>query len=160
MNDVLNQKLAFFYGRSDHKLNAKGQVAVPARFRAMISDQDQQQGLVLIKGEAECVYCYTHSQFREIVDRVMTEDETRNDADFLRDFFEEVYSVDFDSQGRFVLPAELRNQAGICSKDVVFIGHNDRIEIWDAERRKKDRGDTQVDFGEKRSRLARRVFGP
>lgn len=160
MTESLAEKFAYFYGRSDHKLNAKGQVAVPARFRSMISESDLKQGLVLIKGELECVYCYTHSQFRKIVDKVMSDDETRGDADFLRDFFEEVYSVDIDSQGRIVLPSELRGTAQIKGNDVVFIGHNDRIEIWDAERRNKDRGDSADTFVEKRSQMARRIFGP
>ncbi len=155
-----NNNLAYFYGRSNHKLNAKSQVAIPSRFRAMISEEDLKQGLVLIRGEGKCIYCYTHSQFRKIVDEVMTNDETRDDAEFLRNFFEETFAVDLDSQGRVVLPVDLRNQADMTSKEIVFIGHNDRIEIWDAEIRNTNKEKSKTNFDKKRSITARKIFGP
>ena len=37
--------------------------------------------------------------------------------------------VDMDSQGRIVIPDEVRKQVGI-RKEVVVIGNADRIEIW------------------------------
>jgi len=151
---------AFFYGRSEHRINAKGQVAVPARFRSVLSEEALAQGFVLLRGEASCIYLYTHDQFREIVDRVMGDEEMRADAGFLRDFFEQVYAVEPDSQGRIVLPAELRTEVGIQGADVVFIGHDDRVEIWDAEARRADRADSRDRYEEKRGRLARRIFGP
>lgn len=149
----------YFYGRSDHRLNTKGQVAIPARFRSVLTAEALERGFVLLQGEAPCIYCYTHDQFREIVDRVMGEEETRGDADFLREFFEQVFAVDVDSQGRIVLPAQLREEVGISGKEVCFIGHNDRIEIWDAGVRGQERKRTREEYEAKRGRLARRIFG-
>jgi len=133
---------------------------VPARFRAVLSGEDRKRGLVLLRGEAPCIYGYTHEQFREIVDRIMSDEETRGDAEFLRDFFEEVYAVDLDSQGRIVIPGELRRDAAIKGSDVVFIGHNDRIEIWDAGERLRGRETSRDEYERKRGRHARRIFGP
>ncbi|MBN1256260.1 MAG: hypothetical protein JXA52_00995 [Planctomycetes bacterium] len=149
----------FFYGCNTHRINAKGQVAVPARLRSVLSSEALAQGFVLLRGEETCIYCYTHAQFRKIVEQVMSEDETRTDAAFLRDFFEQVYAVDADAQGRIVIPGELRREAGISSTEVVFIGHNDRVEIWDASLRKKLRKQSKPEYDEKRARLARRIFG-
>lgn len=151
---------AFFYGSSEHRINAKGQVAVPARFRSVLSDEALAQGFVLVRGEAPCIYLYTHDQFRVIVDRVMADEEMRSDAAFLRDFFEQIYAVDPDSQGRIVLPAMLRDEVGITGSDVVFIGHDDRVEIWDAEARRTERAESRARHEEKRNRMARRIFGP
>lgn len=150
----------FFYGRSEHRINAKGQVAVPARLRAAVPGEQLAQGLVLLRGEPACIYCYTHEQFRQVVQRVTADEETRSDAEFLRRFFEEVYAVDVDSQGRIVLPADLRNCVGMTGETVTFIGHDDRVEIWDTQARSAERDATELDYEEKRSRLARRFFGP
>jgi MraZ protein len=150
----------YFYGRSEHRINAKGQVAVPARFRSVLAPEVLERGFVLLRGEEPCVYCYTHDQFTEVVDRVMSDPEVRDDADFLRDFFEQVYAVDVDSQGRVVIPGELREEAGLKTSEVVFIGHRDRVEIWDAEARRADREESRKEYAEKRGRLARRIFGP
>lgn len=150
----------FFYGRSEHRINAKGQVAVPARFRAVLSPEAIAQGFVLLRGEDACIYCYTHDEFRHVVERVTTDEETRHDAEFLRDFFEQVYAVDVDAQGRIVIPGDLRKEAGVNGAEVVFIGHSDRIEIWDAETRRAARERTRDEYEDKRSRLARRIFGP
>jgi division/cell wall cluster transcriptional repressor MraZ len=124
-----------------------------------LPDEELEKGFVLLKGEKECIYCYTHEHFRTIVDRVMGDEETRGDADFLRDFFEQVYAVDVDSQGRVVIASELRQEVGISGEAVVFIGHNDRIEIWDSDARKADRELAKADYQQKRSRLSRRIFG-
>jgi len=40
------------------------------------------------------------------------------------------YEIEFDEQGRFVIPQILRNYANIRS-DAVFLGLEDRVEIWD-----------------------------
>ena len=37
-----------------------------------------------------------------------------------------------DAQGRVLIPAKLRTKIGLTS-DIVFVGMNDYIEIWDAE---------------------------
>jgi MraZ protein len=157
---VQTPALSFFYGSSEHKLNAKGQVAVPARFRSVLPAETLAQGFVLLLGEEACLYCYTHIQFREIVERVRTDPETGGDAEFLRAFFEQVHAVDIDSQGRIVIPGDLREAAGFSSGRLVFLGHNDRIELWDAEARAERRRETAEEFGQKRQRVARRLFGP
>ena len=48
-------------------------------------------------------------------------------------FMSSIYPIDEDSQGRFTLNATLRAHAGI-SKDIVFVGFNDRIMLWDKAR--------------------------
>ena len=49
-----------------------------------------------------------------------------------------------DKQGRIVLPAVLREYAGL-TKDVVVIGASDRAEIWDAARWAADNEDLTSD---------------
>jgi MraZ protein len=55
------------------------------------------------------------------------------DMDMIRVFFSEARAIEPDGQGRFVVPEEHRNHAGLV-RDTVVIGQYDRIEIWDRSR--------------------------
>ena len=47
-------------------------------------------------------------------------------------FFGNAEPVDLDTQGRLVVPQRLRQQVAI-GKEVVVVGVQDRMEIWDRE---------------------------
>ena len=51
---------------------------------------------------------------------------------FLRRFFSRAMELEFDRQGRVLVPPNLRAE-GNLEKDVVIIGLNDRIEMWNKE---------------------------
>ena len=50
-----------------------------------------------------------------------------------------------DAQGRVLIPAKLRAKIGL-TRDIVFVGVNRYIEIWDAEVYQKMEADTEDDF--------------
>lgn len=149
----------YYYGSYSNRLTARGQVAVPARLRQMMGEEQLGRGLVAIGGEQTCLYLYTHDQFRQVVEAVRTDPETAGDADFQRAFFEEACPLEADAQGRVVLPAALRRRGGLTGPDVVFIGHGDRIEIWQAEARREQADTFQDAYEAKRARVWRRLFG-
>ncbi len=148
----------FFYGSSENRLNSKGQVAIPKRFRSLVSAEEIAQGFVLVMGEQECIYMYTHMQFETVKERVREIAVQENNQEFFRSFMEDAYAVDLDSQGRFVLPASLRQAASINGPDVLFIGLDNRIEIWAPDKRAAQRGQA-ADYQEKRKSQARKIFG-
>lgn len=148
----------FFYGQSQNRLNAKGQVAIPKRFRDVVPEGERGEGFVLVRGETQCLYMYTHRQFAEIKERVRQVAVEQGDSEFFRRFMENASAVDLDSQGRFVLPAALRESAGITGPDVLFIGMDDRIEIWHPEERTALQGGAD-EYEEQRRMQAKRIFG-
>ena len=56
-----------------------------------------------------------------------------NEVKKLRALFAYAADCEPDAQGRILLPAKLREYAGL-TREVVVIGSFDRAEIWDAER--------------------------
>ena len=56
-----------------------------------------------------------------------------NEVKKLRALFAYAADCEPDAQGRILLPAKLREYAGL-TRDVVVIGSFDRAEIWDAGR--------------------------
>ncbi len=148
----------FFYGSAQNRLNAKGQVAFPKRFRVLVGAEEGRHGFVLVTGEDECLYMYTHRQFGEVRRQVRAIAREQNDAEFFRQFMENAHPVDLDSQGRFVLPQLLREMAGIRGPEILFIGMDDRIEIWEPEKRAASRGG-EDEYEERRRMQAKRIFG-
>ncbi len=123
----------YYYGRAENKLNSKNQVAIPARFRSVLPEEDQSRNYVIIRGADDCLYMYTHRQFGQVLENVRQVAEESGDRAFYRGFMAEAYPVDIDTQGRFVLPQTHMKAVGIRGPNVLFIGMGNRIEIWDPE---------------------------
>lgn len=148
----------FFYGSAESRISPKGQVAMPKRFRAVIPESEQAQGFVLLQGEADCLYMYTHRQFGEIRQRVRAIAQRDGDPEFFRRFLEGVVAVDLDNQGRFVLPQTFRDTAGLAGADLIFIGVDDRIELWSPDKRNRAMQDEQT-YAVRRQAAGREIFG-
>lgn len=148
----------FYYGSAENKLNSKGQVAIPARFRMAASEEDRVRNYVLTLGEDNCLFMYTHRHFARIKDNVRRIAEQNNDILFYRRFMAETYAVDLDTQGRFVVPQTLMREAGIKGPSLLFIGMDDRIEIWDPSHYNASSGDTAA-FTQQRREKVRDIFG-
>ncbi|MBP5232156.1 MAG: hypothetical protein J6333_01985 [Planctomycetes bacterium] len=146
--------LTYFYGSSQSRLSAKGQVAFPKRFRDILGDAGA--SLVILPGQGKCLYIYTHQQFAQVRERVRAAAVRDNDPEFFRSFMEEVSPLELDTQGRFVLNGELRAKADIAGQDLLFIGMDDRIEVWSPAERETRRRD---DFAQKREERGRDIFG-
>jgi MraZ protein len=114
-----------FLGEYEHTIDAKGRMAVPARFRGQLD-----RGAVISKGMGRCLSVYTMARWEE-KSAALVEGKTDEE---LRDFERRIYpsasEVELDGQGRLVIPAKLRAYAGL-SNEVTVAGVRDHIEIWD-----------------------------
>jgi MraZ protein len=114
-----------FLGEYEHSIDAKGRMAVPARFRSQMD-----HGAVISKGMGTCLSIYTVQRWEERTAELvagMSGDELR---DFERRIFPSAGEVELDAQGRMVLPARLRAYANI-QNEVTVAGVRDHFEIWD-----------------------------
>ena len=115
-----------FMGEYNHTIDAKGRMIVPSKFREQLGNE-----FVVTKGLDGCLYVYSNEEWARIEDSLREKPLTSKDArKFLRFFFA---SCEVDKQGRILLPANLREYAGI-DKDVVSVGVFSRVEIWSKER--------------------------
>ncbi len=116
-----------FLGTHEPKLDEKGRLILPARFRDELSE-----GLVITKGQERCLYVFPANEFSLITERLrqapVTEKKSR---DYLRVMFAGAHDEVPDNQGRVTIPAGLRTYASL-EKNCVVIGANTRLEIWDS----------------------------
>src|SRR5918997_1563447 len=118
-----------FLGRYNHTLDAKGRLAIPARFREALAE-----GLVLTRGIDRCLALYPLTAWRPLAEKVSALPISDPDArTFRRLVFAEAADLELDAQGRILLPPELRRYAGI-EREAIVVGVNTSVEIWSPER--------------------------
>lgn len=119
-----------FTGISDHTIDEKGRIILPARFR-----QELGETFVVTKGFFECVQVLSVEEFRKFRDKI---DNLDAGSSFALKYTVIAYAKEVtpNSQGRVPLEKNLRAAAGL-SKDVVVVGMDNRLEIWDKEKFEK-----------------------
>jgi MraZ protein len=118
-----------FLGRYAHSVDTKGRLAVPSRFRDGLAD-----GLVVTRGIDRCLMVYPLAVWRPFAERVAALPVTDADARlFRRMVFADAVDLEIDSQGRVLVPAELREWAHL-EREALVIGVYSSIEVWSPER--------------------------
>jgi MraZ protein len=134
---------AVFLGTYAPKLDDKGRVILPAKFRAELEG-----GVVITRGQERCLYVFSTREFEELHDRIRQAPVTSKQArDYLRLFLSGANSEVPDSQNRVTIPATLRSYAGL-GRELTVIGAGNRAEIWDTEAWEKYYSEQETAFAE------------
>lgn len=113
-------------GSYQHNIDAKGRVFVPVKLR-----EDLGERFVVTKGLDGCLWGYSEEEWEKIAQNLIAQPFKARDVQ--RFFMQEAEYVEADKQGRVVLPARLREFAGLV-KEVMITGVGSRIEIWDLQK--------------------------
>ena len=93
-----------FLGRYAHNLDAKGRLAIPARYREALAE-----GVILTRGIDRCLALYPLDAWRPLAEKVTALPITDADArNFRRLVFAEAADLTLDAQGRVLIPPDLR----------------------------------------------------
>ena len=103
-----------FLGEYEHSCDSKNRLRIPSKFKKEFCE-----GAVLTKGNDGCLF---------LVDKMFDSKLQMP----LRMLFSSAVEIEEDNQGRFLLPASLKNFANI-QKDVIFVGVGNRVELWSKE---------------------------
>ena len=118
-----------FMGEFNHTIDTKGRLIVPSKFRELLGDE-----FVVTKGLDGCLFVYPADEWKIIEDKFREVSQFSKEArKFARFFFAGAASCEVDKQGRVLLPAVLREFAGL-EKEVVLAGVLNHIEIWSKDR--------------------------
>lgn len=111
-----------------YQLDDKNRMRLPAQFRAEL-----QQNYVVTIGAQKCLFVLTSGDFEELAATFADADIFDKDrAKVGRMLHAFCIKPEEDAQGRFLLPATLREMVGI-KKNIVILGYKKRIEIWAEE---------------------------
>jgi len=117
-----------FVGSYPLRLDEKGRLALPVRFREQVAD-----GMVITKGQERCLYALTLERVAEVqrARAAAVSSDTARGRALSRLGFGSMAELEPDKTGRVTLPANLREYAGL-DRDVVVVGVDTRFEIWDS----------------------------
>ena len=117
-----------FIGEYQHTIDSKGRVILPAKFREELGEK-----FVVTKGLDHCLFVYPNEEWSNLEKKLRTLPLTSKDARaFIRFFFAGAAECGVDKQGRILIPANLRQHAGL-NRDLAIIGVSTRVEIWDRD---------------------------
>jgi len=124
-----------FRGRSRHSLDAKGRLAIPARFRETLATREEDCLVVTNYGSGEdsCLWAYPRSEWQIKEEKALNLPENNAAArNYLRYFISGAVECTI-KQGRITIPPDLKEIAGL-TKEVVLVGELKKFEIWDKEK--------------------------
>lgn len=121
-----------FMGEYNHTIDSKGRIIVPAKFREELGEE-----FVVTLGLDGCLFLYPDAEWQEFVEKLKTLPGNREARQLQRYFLAGAAVCEVDKQGRILLPANLREYAGI-DKEIVSVGVYSRVEIWSKEKYLED----------------------
>lgn len=119
-----------FRGSFDHTLDDRGRVAIPAKYRAEFPNN-----LAVITPSAEgCLRVFPEAAYRQLSEEIALMPATTVEGRRRRRAFTaQAFDAELDRQGRILIPARLRELAGLNGA-VTVAGNHECLEIWEPGR--------------------------
>lgn len=115
-------------GEYRHSIDAKGRIALPAKFRAKLKE-----GAIITRGLDHCLFVFGMKEWEKLAEKLSALPLAQaNSRAFARLMLAGASDVEIDGQGRILIPDYLRKYAGL-GKLAVVAGVMNRLEVWDHE---------------------------
>jgi MraZ protein len=116
-------------GEYSSKIGNKNRVAVPKKFRDLMNED-----LIVTRGYEQSLILVDKERWKALLKSLEVRSLLNTDVrDVKRYLVGGAYEIELDNQGRFVLNDTLR-EFGNINEEVVFVGIENWIEIWDKDR--------------------------
>jgi len=139
---------AILYGEHELNLDEKNRLLVPAEVRKSLDPERDGRAFFMVVGQNQRLWFYAENYYSRIV--AQSQQDLTLDEDHLA--FDQIHfaranRVEWDSQGRLVIPAKALRRAGIgeTDREVTLIGVRDHLELW-----------TRADWDAREAELSRR----
>lgn len=115
-------------GTFHHQIDDKGRLRLPSKLKASLGEKP-----MIMQGSDGCLVVLSENESNLLAEKLrkIPMSDVKAQAS-LRKITASMYFVEEDKQGRFKLPQHLRDYAKI-SKNVVYIGVANRLELWSEE---------------------------
>lgn len=119
---------AVFYGQHYHSIDKKGRVFVPAKYREELGDK------FMLSRSPDGKYClciYPMEEWKRMDERLKTLPGVKS-GKLLRFLYAGAEELQCDSQGRILVPQNLREYANLDG-DTAIVGMSTKLEIWNGD---------------------------
>jgi MraZ protein len=119
-----------FRGFNKISIDNKGRLAVPSRYRELISVQAENSLVITLNPLDRSLWLYPLPEWDVIEDKLASlsdfDKQSRRTKQMMRGY---ATDCQLDSQGRILIPKELRSYADL-TKQAVILGQGNKFEIW------------------------------
>ena len=137
-----------YRGCSKISIDSKGRLAVPSRYRALILEQAQNNLVITLNPLDRSLYLYPLPELEIIEDKLAAlsdfDKQSRRTKQMMRGYAND---CQLDSQGRILIPKELRGHAEL-SRQAIILGQGNKFEIWNEKTWEKQRDDWLESVGD------------
>lgn len=112
----------------------KNRLALPAKIRNQIKGEE----VVLAQGFDGCIFGYEKGEWQRFTKKELSGSVTeKRSRQIRRHLFSGAAIVNYDTQGRTVIPQNLVNYANLSDDQAIIIGAGDHFEIWNSRQWQK-----------------------
>ena len=131
-----------FMGEYHQKIDEKGRLTIPSKIR-----YDLGENFIITRGLDGCLFIYPKNTWDSMIDKYKNLPNIKEARNFMRFLLSGANIQQFDKQGRININSPLIKYADL-TKDCVFIGVGDRLEIWSLDRWEKFTLENEDNFSE------------
>ena len=118
-------ELFMLIGEYTHTLDDKNRMSLPVKFR-----KEMGKSVVVAPGLDNCLSIFTTKEWEKVSSKLSDSSMIASDnRSFSRFMFGQDVALDVDTQGRILIPENLKIRSGLATK-VIVIGVQNRAEIW------------------------------
>jgi MraZ protein len=145
-----------FKGEYRYAIDEKGRINIPAKFRKLLAPEAQGT-FVVTRGLDACLAVYPLDEWEKTIEPRLRSLSANKKANrfYVRMVTSNACELEYDHQGRIMIPAHLLRYAEI-KKEVVIIGVLERIELWEPRHYEKYSNKSEMTFED----VAENLFEP
>tara|TARA_B000000609_G_C23987414_1_gene247907 strand:+ start:22 stop:513 length:492 start_codon:yes stop_codon:yes gene_type:complete len=122
--------VSMFKGITNIRLDTKGRLTIPTKYRPIIHEQSNSKMVVTIDSEEKCLLLYPSTSWKKIQQKINDLPSfNKNARRIQRLLIGHAEDLDLDGNGRILLSKPLRSFAEM-TKQVTMIGQGEKFEIW------------------------------
>jgi len=120
-----------FSGKYYYTIDPKGRIIIPAPFREIISSNYNPKLYIVNAAFDKCLHIYPQEEWNRLEEKVRQLPKMQEEVRFfMRRVIASAQETEIDKQGRILIPAAHREDAGLRS-DIVIVGQIEKVELWD-----------------------------
>jgi MraZ protein len=135
-----------FKGSDPINMDAKGRMAIPTRYRALLEDICSNDLVITIDMKSTCLTLSPLPEWKKFEEKVSALPAMDELGEMLSRFVVgQAKDLQVDGSGRILIPQELRGYAEL-DKKLVLVGRTQRLEIWSEENWNAERDKSQENY--------------